>query len=66
MPEKMRSILDILEKNDVRASFFFRIFSPSYNPSSFEMRGLLKSIQNQSHEIELHHESIDAPVIRIF
>jgi hypothetical protein len=60
MPEKIPVILDLLEKNDVKATFFFRVFSPSYNPSSFAMRRLIQRIQSDSHEIGLHHESVDA------
>jgi peptidoglycan/xylan/chitin deacetylase (PgdA/CDA1 family) len=60
------TVLEVLKKLDISATFFFRVFSPNYNPSSIACLELYKLLKNQGHEIGLHHDAmVAADILRI-
>ena len=58
-PSKLTSIVDILDKMNIKATFFIRLLAPEYNPSSYGMLRLVKRLRDKGHELCLHHESVD-------
>jgi peptidoglycan/xylan/chitin deacetylase (PgdA/CDA1 family) len=59
-PSRVYPILDVLEKLDIKATFFFRVFSPNYSPCSIACLELYKTLTSSGHEIGLHQESMVA------
>jgi hypothetical protein len=57
-PSKLVQLLDVFRALEIRATFFLRVISPSYNPFSIAMLEIYKRLENEGHEIGLHHDSI--------
>jgi hypothetical protein len=58
-PEKVIPLQSLLSKLGIRATFFVRLHSPSYNPLSFASLNLIHDLVQEGHEVGLHHEAID-------
>ncbi len=58
-PEKLMPIISILAEFNIKATFFVRLHSTSYNPISFANLNLISHLKEMGHEIGLHHESVD-------
>jgi hypothetical protein len=58
-PEKLIPIISILTDLEIKATFFVRLHSTSYNPVSFANLNLISYLKEMGHEIGLHHESVD-------
>ncbi len=57
--KKAEKISEILSSLNIKGTFFFRLHSKEYNPTSFENFNIIKSIHNQGHEIGYHSEILD-------
>lgn len=58
-PEKATFFLDILQDLRVKATFFLRIHSPTYNLFEFSLINLIERMIRDGHEIGLHTELAD-------
>jgi hypothetical protein len=58
-PEKVDPLLAMLSRLGIRATFFIRLHSTSYNPLSFACLNLINHIRQDGHEVGLHHEAVD-------
>jgi hypothetical protein len=58
-PEKIIPLQSLLSRLGIKATFFVRLHSPSYNPLSFASLNLIHDLVQEGHEIGLHHEAID-------
>lgn len=58
-PEKLMPIIAILADLKIRATFFIRLHSTSYNPISFASLKLVTHLVELGHEVGLHQESVD-------
>lgn len=59
-PGRVIEILNIVNRLNIPTTFFFRVFSPNYNPTSIACLELYRLIDNAGHEVGLHHDAIVA------
>ena len=61
--KKALRLSNIFNKLSIKASFFFRLHAPEYNPLSFENYKIIRQIHNDGHEVGYHSEIIDMEAI---
>ena len=61
--KKALRLSNIFNKLSIKASFFFRLHAPEYDPLSFENYKIIRQIHNDGHEIGYHSEIIDMEAI---
>ncbi len=61
--KKTKTLVEIFNRLEIKATFFLRLHAPEYNPFSFENYKIIKSIVESGHELGYHSEIIDQSVI---
>ena len=61
--KKARRLMEILNRLEIKATFFVRLHAPEYNPFSFENYLILRDIRDSGHEIGYHAEIVDQAAI---
>lgn len=61
--KKVERILDVLNRVQIKGTFFVRLHAPEYNPFSFENYAILKSLIDEGHELGYHSEIVDQSII---
>lgn len=61
--KKTKSLIEIFNKLQIKATFFLRLHAPEYNPFSFENYKIIKFLLESGHELGYHSEIIDQSVI---
>lgn len=61
--KKTKRILEILNRLNIKGSFFLRLHAPEYNPFSFENYKIIKYLLETGHELGYHSEIIDQSII---
>lgn len=57
--KKVKHLLDIFDRLNIKGTFFIRLHAPEYNPFSFENYRILKRLLNSGHELGYHSEIVD-------
>ena len=58
-PKNLIKIIEICKRVNIKASFFFRIHSPTYNIFESHYYLIIKSLITDGHEVGLHSEILD-------
>ncbi len=61
--KKAKTLVDIFNRINIKATFFLRLHAPEYNPFDFESYRIVKYIIDSGHELGYHSEVIDQSVI---
>ena len=58
-PNSVQQMIDVENSEDVKATYYVRVFGSPYNPFDYNIFNCLKSAEYQGHEIGLHTNPIE-------